>query len=58
MTTISKRPVYREITCYRIDGRNLVIGIHPDGMISVRLKGTRQAVAITAIHRLRHRAAP
>jgi hypothetical protein len=50
MPTIAKRPVFREVTAQRIEGRNLVVGILPGGLISVRLKGTRQVQEITAIH--------
>jgi hypothetical protein len=50
MATVAKRAVFREVPTLRIDGRNLVVGIHPHGVISVRLKGTRQVQTITAAH--------
>jgi hypothetical protein len=50
MATIARRPVFREIATVKIDDRRVVVGIHPNGLISVRPKGTRQAYSIMATH--------
>lgn len=56
MTTRATKPVYRELTGVRVNGRNLVVGIHPSGYITVRLKGTGRTAEAHAgwIYRNRH----
>ena len=47
MTTKARRPVFREVAM-QVKGRALVIGIHPNGWITVRLKGTRRTAEARA----------
>ena len=55
MATIAKRPVYRALAGVRVNGRALVVGIHPNGYITVRLKGTRRTAEAPAAWLYRHR---
>jgi hypothetical protein len=55
MTTRARKPVYRELAA-EVDGRALVVGIHPNGYITVRLKGTQRTAEIKASTIYRQRA--
>jgi hypothetical protein len=54
MATFAKRPVFREIAA-EVNGRRLIVGIHPNGYITVRLKGTRRTADATAVWIYRNR---
>jgi hypothetical protein len=47
MATICRKPVFRELEA-KIDGRRLIVGIHPNGFITVRLKGTSRTAEAPA----------
>lgn len=55
MATVAKRAVFRVIACARVAerheeaGRALIVGLHPDGLISFRPKG-RKASAVVTLH--------
>jgi hypothetical protein len=55
MATIATKPMYRELPGVRVNGRALVVGIHPNGYITVRLKGTRRTAEAPAAWIYRHR---
>lgn len=42
--TKATRPVYRELTTLTIDGRHIIVGIEPTGLVTLRRKGTRLTV--------------
>lgn len=47
MTTKAKKAVFREVDA-KVGGRALIVGIHPNGWITVRLKGTRRTAEAPA----------
>jgi hypothetical protein len=55
MVTIARKAIFREIPVARVSGRALIVGIHPNGYITVRLKGTRRTAEAPATWIYRHR---